>query len=173
MRKALKSLSGRKRRQKSQRILKKILQAKLFKRSQHILLYVSSPVEVRTRALIQQALRLGKHVYLPAVDTRRKQIRIYQIKSLSKDLRRGPYGIFEPRRLRKRQGNPKYLDWIAVPGIGFDRSGGRLGHGIGYFDRFLKKAKRAQKVGLAFREQMCRKIPMERHDVRMDQVSCD
>jgi 5-formyltetrahydrofolate cyclo-ligase len=61
------------------------------------------------------------------------------------------------------------IDVALVAGLAFDRRGYRLGHGAGYFDRFLSGRPFAA-VGLAFDEQMVDELPVEAHDVAMDVV---
>jgi len=173
LRSALLSLHATKRIKKSRRIIKKLIRTVSFKRAKNLFTYIALPYEVQTRPLILRALRLKKRVYVPSVDLKRRQIRIYQIKSWSKDLKPGPFGILEPRKLKTRRGQPHQMDLFIVPGLGFDHQNGRLGRGFGFFDRFLTKAKKTEKIGLAFREQMRKKIPMGRFDVPVDDVIVD
>ena len=60
---------------------------------------------------------------------------------------------------------------MIVPGVAFDRDGGRLGHGFGYYDKLLNRARPdAPLVALAFECQLFPQIPMQAHDVFMDKV---
>ncbi|MBI4711159.1 MAG: 5-formyltetrahydrofolate cyclo-ligase, partial [Candidatus Omnitrophica bacterium] len=52
-------------------------------------------------------------------------------------------------------------------------NGGRLGRGGGDYDRLLRKARKVVKVGLCFREQIVKKVPMRMHDVKVDRVITD
>ncbi len=66
---------------------------------------------------------------------------------------------------------PTDLDLIMVPGVAFDRNGGRTGHGKGYYDKLLQHARKdAPLVALAFECQLFDEIPMEPHDIFMDAV---
>ena len=57
------------------------------------------------------------------------------------------------------------LDLVLVPGLAFDRRGHRLGHGHGYFDRFLARVPKATStVGLAYRFQLLDRLPAATHD---------
>ena len=161
------------RQRKSRRILEKLLRSPVFRRSKHVMTYIAMHGEVETRSLIAKSLALKKHLYVPLVNRRTKEIKALKIHHPVRDLRRGAYGILEPVRRRVKPADPAALDLIVVPGLGFDRGGRRLGRGRGCFDRFLKKAKAAAKVGLAFREQIVRRIPTERHDVPVDRVITD
>ncbi len=166
----LKKISDSERRRRSREIISRVLSQPAFQKAQQVLVYCALPDEVQTRQLILSALKLRKEVYLPSVDRSRRQMKIFRIRNWKRDVRTGAYGILEPRRFQSRLGNPRQLEWIAVPGLAFSRKGNRLGRGEGYFDRFLKKASAAQKVGLAFREQIASGIPMEKHDVPVDEV---
>lgn len=164
-------LGARKRKKKSGQILRRLLRRRDFKKSKSVLIYVSLRNEVETRPVIQKALAAGKKVFIPRIQA--KKINIYRILSLKKDLRKGAYGIWEPKPSGARRGRPSRLDLVLVPGLGFDREGRRLGRGLGYFDRFLAKVPHAKKIGLAFREQIVSKIPVEKHDVPVDGVLTD
>ena len=143
-----------------------------FRRARNIMAYMPLRHEVDTRALLMKLLALKKNLFLPAVDRKRGEIAVFQVKNLKRDLVPGSYGILEPRA-RCVSGRPSDLDLVLVPGLGFDRQGGRLGHGKGYFDKFLRKVKRAKKIGIAFKEQILKKIPLEKNDQRMDRVITD
>lgn len=64
-------------------------------------------------------------------------------------------------------------DLVVVPLLAFDRSGGRLGQGGGYYDRALE-ALRAHKdafvLGLAYVGQETHGLPIEPHDQRLDAI---
>ncbi len=84
------------------------------------------------------------------------------------DLVKGHFGILEPSSSAP-VADPNGLDLILVPGIAFDREGGRLGRGRGYYDRLLAGAS-AFKVGVCFDSQIVPEVPREPHDIRMDAV---
>jgi 5-formyltetrahydrofolate cyclo-ligase len=55
-----------------------------------------------------------------------------------------------------------------VPGLAFDRSGGRLGNGGGHYDRILSAARRdAVSIGMAPGRSIVEMIPVEGHDVKV------
>jgi len=45
-----------------------------------------------------------------------------------------------------------------------------MGHGVGYYDDFLKDAANALHVGLAFEKQIVERIPVESHDIPVDKI---
>lgn len=59
---------------------------------------------------------------------------------------------------------------VLLPGLAFDRSGGRLGYGGGYYDRFLAKHPDARRIALAYDFQVIDEVPMEAHDLRVERV---
>jgi 5-formyltetrahydrofolate cyclo-ligase len=65
--------------------------------------------------------------------------------------------------------DPSTLDLVLVPGVAFDRQGGRLGFGGGYYDRFLPTTP-ALRVGVTYDECLADALPCGEHDQRMDWV---
>ncbi len=159
------------RRQKSLSVCRELWRSDFVQKSQRILIYAARQDELDTRPLIRRLLRTPRAVYLPRIEDGR--IFLYRVTNLKKDLQLGPYGIHEPQRAKSRQGDIQDMDLAIVPGLGFTREGVRLGRGGGYFDRLLAKAGHVVKIGVGFREQILKKIPVRRHDVRMDFVVTD
>ena len=62
------------------------------------------------------------------------------------------------------------LDLLVVPGLAFDRTGGRLGQGGGYYDRVLRTRARPFTVGIAYSNQLVEQVPMGEGDQRVDCV---
>jgi len=82
-------------------------------------------------------------------------------------LRPGRMGILEPAPAQWAE--PAAVGAVLVPGVAFDRSGGRLGRGGGYYDRLLRGL-RAVKVGVAFEAQLVGVVPAGPTDQRVDWV---
>ena len=87
-------------------------------------------------------------------------------------------GILEPtreiRRRRERRVNVTTLDLIVVPGVAFDRRGGRIGHGKRYYDKLLRNARSGTSIiALAFECQIFPEVPMLDHDIFMDKVATE
>jgi len=58
-----------------------------------------------------------------------------------------------------------------VPGVAFDSRGHRLGHGTGYYDRFLSKiTENVLTIGLAFDFQLVDNIPTSSHDIAVKEL---
>ncbi len=170
IRKKQRALSWRSRHAKSRKIFQKLFEEPLFRKARHIALYCGIAPEVMTRAFLKPLLR-EKKLYLPQVASR-GQLIFRRVTLLQRDLVKGAYSIMEPKTACPKRAAGR-MDLIVVPGVAFDRKGGRLGRGGGYYDRVLKTARNIPKIGLAFREQLVRKVPMTRLDVRVDQVITD
>ena len=165
MRQKIQALGPARLKKKSRLILKRVLASDFYRQAGSLLIYVSFKKEVETISLIRKSLKDGKKVFVPHLEGR--AMKAFRIRNVGKDLKRGPYGISQPHQLG-RAAKPSVFDVIFVPGLAFDEKGGRLGRGAGYFDRYLAKAKKAVKIGLAFKEQIVKKVPLEKHDVRLD-----
>ena len=157
------------RRQRSRKILARLFKHPSFLKARSILTYVAVDSEVQTYPVLKMVPKMGKRIYVPVIDLKKNQMRMIEVTD-GKKLRPGAYGVPEPALRGNRIGNPKELDLAIVPGLGFDQRRIRLGRGKGYFDRFLKKASKAYKMGLAFQCQVVKKLPCDKHDVMMDEV---
>ncbi len=83
-------------------------------------------------------------------------------------LLRHPFGMLEPAADLPVIA-PSTLDLVLTPGVAFDRHGGRLGFGGGYYDRLLL-ATPALRVGITYDVCLADELPCGEHDQRMDWV---
>jgi 5-formyltetrahydrofolate cyclo-ligase len=65
--------------------------------------------------------------------------------------------------------DPATIDVVLVPGVAFDRQGGRMGFGGGFYDGFLPTTA-ALRVGIAYDDCLADAVPCDEHDQRMDWV---
>ena len=81
---------------------------------------------------------------------------------------RHQFGMLEPAP-DQPEIDPVSIDVVFVPGVAFDRRGGRLGFGGGYYDRFLLTTP-ASRVGMSFDDCLIDELPCSDHDQRMDWI---
>ena len=61
------------------------------------------------------------------------------------------------------------IDLAIVPCVSADLNGGRIGHGLGYYDKYLENTK-MHKIGLCFVKLLEKEIPIEENDMKMDEI---
>lgn len=150
----------------SERISDRVLSSRMYRDAKRIFAFISMPTEPDTGRIIAQALADGKAVYVPKCIGKAEMLAV-RIRSTN-ELERGAYGILEPKDCSETAG-PDALDLILVPCVSASKDGRRLGHGAGYYDRFL--AGNADKtVCLCFKKAMCETIPMDENDVFVRRV---
>lgn len=121
---------------------------------------------------VNQALRsAGKHVCFP-VTHGKGLMSAYEPESLN-DFEAKRYGVREPVEERSRLISPDEIDVVIVPCLAFDCDMKRLGHGAGYYDRFLPKCVNAVKIAAAFEIQRLDDIVIDAYDVPMDAAATE
>lgn len=156
---------------RSRDIKRRLFQESSFKGASSIMFYMAKSYEVDTKAMIDEALRIGKKVIIPVTDTQKKRLIPSEIKDPQRELVKGPFGIYEPKRDNMNAVKSDDIDMVVVPGIAFDAKGNRIGHGEGYFDRFLKYLpKSTPTIGLGFIFQLVDKIDTLSWDIPVTKV---
>jgi len=117
--------------------------------------------EIDPGVVLRRAEKFGCRIYFPVVTSlRRRRMRF----------------VAPPDGGRQESINPRWLDLVLVPLVGFDARGHRLGMGAGLYDRhfaFLRQRRawrRPLLIGLAFEAQKVARLAEEVHDVQLDGV---
>ena len=127
-----------------------------------VFFFSENQIRIQTR---NYADKDGKKVYIPAV----LGSGVMEARSFSDGaLEKGVFGIGEPPDSAEKAESGE-LDLIVLPGVAYDRHGGRLGRGGGYYDRFLSGSE-AVAVGLSREAFMVGQVPKEAHDIQVDYV---
>lgn len=132
--------------------------------------YIGVGDEVATTALLEDALARGITVAVPWRDG--NDLHLARIVSLD-ELVPVSFGLLEPpdELARTRLLPPEEAGLLLIPGVAFDRKGGRLGHGKGFYDRLLERAGTGPlRVALCFECQLVEQVPMVAGDEPMDLV---
>jgi len=182
--KLLKTISEKELSYQSNEIFKHVISLKEYQKCKNISIYLHMPKgEVRTESLLKHALNSGKNCYVPYIinNTEMEMVKINSWEEFlsypkSKWGYPEPSGMTEDSIALKEEG----LDLIIVPGVAFDLNGNRLGHGKGYYDRYIERAKQFSKlrnkegpycVSLSLKEQLLeQEIPTNQYDIKPDVI---
>ena len=138
-------------RRSSAAVCDRVLALPAFARAERVVLYAAVQNEVDPSAIGERAVAEGKTVYLPHGDGDRPE-------------------FVAP------SGPPLAVDdgvLFVVPGVAFDEGGGRLGRGLGWYDRALARHPGGVRVGIAYEFQMVPRLPQEPWDVAMHAVATE
>ncbi|TNC96836.1 MAG: 5-formyltetrahydrofolate cyclo-ligase [Gallionellaceae bacterium] len=154
----------------SREIVRQLCDLAAYKTARTVLGYLNFGSELHTELWVQQALADGKRVLLPRVNKANKQLDIYEVRDLNSDVAPGAWGIREPILERcKRFEALREIDLILMPGVTFNRAGGRLGYGGGFYDKLIARLPHEPTlVAGAFELQVVAEIPQEPTDHKVD-----
>ncbi len=161
----------------SRAALSRIVATERFQTADVVMAYCGFGSEIDTLPLVEAALQSGKKVVLPKINRAANRLDIFAVRNLQTDLQAGLWGIREPNPLVCASVQPAELDFVLTPGVAFDRQGGRIGYGKGFYDQLLSVCHNAGKrpaiVAAAFNVQVIDAIPMQSHDVPIDAVATE
>lgn len=164
MRRRNRSLTAAERQAAAARIFDRLERSAAFIRARVVAAFCALDDEPPTEAALARWART-KRVVVPRVAGDTMAFYDYRPEELAD----GAFGIREP------QGEvpcpPGEIDLVVVPGVAFTVAGARLGRGRGYYDRYLSHPEfRAAKIGVCFAHQLADDLPVEPHDMRVDEV---
>jgi 5-formyltetrahydrofolate cyclo-ligase len=131
-----------------------------------VMVYVSKPLEVNTRHLIEYLIAGRGRVIVPVIERETVSLRLSWLDNPSA-LVESTFHVHEPTG-NEIPARPDDVKVAIIPVLGFDRKGNRLGYGAGYYDRFLARYPDIIRIGLAFACQETPVIPCEENDIKMD-----
>lgn len=149
-----------------------------YKNADTIFVYADYNKEVKTAAIIDDALKNGKKVALPRVYTMEltsdgkpdKYMKFHYITSTD-DLEKGYNGIREPKEVLPVADMDTGSAIIIMPIVGFDDERNRVGYGGGFYDKYLGSHSFAKKIGVAYDEQKVDKVDeIGPYDVKPDMI---
>lgn len=174
IRQVLKLMSNEDRIHQSNIVTDCLLHHPKYLSSNSISIYVHINTEISTRNIIQHAFKSQKHVFIPRYNsTSMDMVRVYSLDDLD-SLPMTKWNIRQPPlddTTREIANNN--IDLIIVPGLGFSLDGSRLGHGKGFYDKYLESlSKHSYTIGLAFRQQIIENggIPMNSTDIPINEI---
>ena len=149
----------------SAEIRRRVLEHPAVSQARHVFCFVSFGTEVDTHPLIDALLAASCLVAVPRIvgaDT-------MEATAISGwgDLEPGKWGILSPRQANPAPGP---FDAAIIPGVAFSESGGRVGHGRGYYDRWLATHQVGACIAIGFECQILDDVPTEPHDYPVDAI---
>jgi 5-formyltetrahydrofolate cyclo-ligase len=152
--------------EKSHRICRHL--TKIIRDGETVMVFTSKEKEVNTRPLILALFRKGNPVVVPIIVKEDFSLRLSYLRDFSV-LVPSTFGVPEPIG-SEIPAAAEDIGTIILPMLGFDRTGGRIGYGAGYYDRFLSKNQNLRKIGIAFACQEVESLPVDENDIRMDVI---
>ena len=190
----------------SEAIVRHLLVLPAFREAARVHCFINLEDEVETDGIFQACLREGKKTCVPIIEKPIIEKPVVEKpiiekpvveKDLLRDgaspagrlislhwswgdpLVRGGFGVRVPPPENRRGVALEEIDLVLLPGLAFDRAGGRLGYGKGYYDRFLSDLTGARRqaglppspaIGVAFACQRVARVPMGPYDQRADGI---
>lgn len=177
MRARRRALTPAQQRRSAQALARQLQRMPAFIRSRKIALYLPNDGEIDPRPLAKKAWRMGKHCYLPVLHPLKPRQLIFIRYRPDTPLYPNRFGIPEPDLRRHSWLAPESLDLVLLPLVAFDREGGRLGMGGGFYDstfafknRTLPRKTKPQLVGLAHSCQEAESVARETWDIPLSAI---
>ena len=152
----------------SHALVRKFLASNFYRASEVIMAYAATPDEIQLDELFAACFSDKKTLAIPLIVGKGDMLAV-AVPSFDA-LTIGDFNIRTVKRELRQFVEPAQIDCVIVPGAAFDFSGGRLGMGGGYYDKFLPRAVNAKKIALAYDFQLVDALPLEPHDARLDAV---
>ncbi|XP_026763154.2 5-formyltetrahydrofolate cyclo-ligase isoform X2 [Galleria mellonella] len=174
--KKIAALSPEEKKRQSEIVYQKLINHPYYKSSKRISLFMSTDQEVDTAPIIDNIRSRGAAAFIPQYAGGRMKMLRMQLGD-EEVMPQTRHGIQQHSKEQVRDDALESggLDLIIAPGVAFTRSGDRLGHGGGYYDKYLAglrddPANSLKVVAIAFNCQLVDKVPVDAHDQRMDEV---
>jgi 5-formyltetrahydrofolate cyclo-ligase len=158
-------LSEGERAAKSERIVQRVLALPEVGAAGMVMAFWSFGSEVQTSALIERLHEAGKRVYLPRIAGGELEAVAYEP---GDPVAATSFGAMEPAGVEVVPA--EQVDVVIVPGVAFDRGGGRVGYGGGFYDRLFSRTASVPAVAVAFAVQLVDEVPRGPIDRRVDVI---
>ena len=130
-----------------------------------VALYAPKGSEVDTGEIDRELRAAHRRVAYPRIDDGARALAFHVVAPA--ELAPARHGLREPVADPATQVALAEIDAFVIPGLAFDREGGRIGWGRGHYDATLGAVPSALRIGLGFECQLVATVPHEPHDVRL------
>lgn len=151
-------------------IAENVKRLKEYRPAKTLLVYMSTPIEVDTVKIIENAWADGKRVAIPRCIPNSRDMEFHYIESFD-EVAPGTFSVLEPDPTL-----PIVTDFsgclMIVPGMQFDMKGYRIGYGKGYYDRYMVRFTGIS-AGICYSEELRPFMYHGRYDQSVDIVVTD
>nr|XP_034835368.1 5-formyltetrahydrofolate cyclo-ligase isoform X2 [Maniola hyperantus] len=167
-------LSADEKKRQSEIVYEKVINHPFYKSAQRIAIFMSTDEEIDTKPMIVHIKAKGAAAFVPQyAGGKMKMLRLEPDDEQTMPLTR--HGIKQHSKDQHREDAlDKGLDLIIAPGVAFSSSGGRVGHGGGYYDKYITHLRANPNppkiLAVAFNCQVVDKVPMNEQDQKIDGV---
>lgn len=150
--------------EESSAICQNIIKSDLFKTTERCMLYYPMGSEADVLPLAEECLRLGKELAFPRVMG--DVMEFVEISDMA-EFAEGHFHVMEPT-------GRNVVTWedalVITPGVSFDRRGGRIGYGKGFYDRYFAEYPKLIRMGVSLRLQIVEDVRADEYDKKMHYV---
>ena len=166
MRRLRRDLSEEEQQHAADGVYAQVIRMDCYRTARTVMAYAAVRGELSMRRIMEDIRASGRLLALPRCGESGDMDAF--IVTEQRQLRRGAYGIWEPDESCPIV-PPDAIDLMLIPGTAFDRAGGRIGQGGGYYDRFFDRYHGP--AALLCREKLLSdQVPMEEHDKRFSLI---
>lgn len=152
----------------SENVIKHIQSLSAYKNANVVYFYMAAGNEINVTSLFDECVKMGKKCVFPRV-INDSQMEFFVVYALD-ELKEGYKGIREPDLNCPVYRGDRESTIMLVPGAVFDRYGGRIGMGKGFYDRYICSNRPDCLLGVCGEYQLEDKVPMDKNDIFMDMV---
>lgn len=146
-------------------ICQRMLALPHIREAEVLFMFLSHGNEVDTHHLLDELRRMGKIITAPRILDKASMIAVpFDSWEL---LQPEQLGILAPL---SKEPVSYPIDICITPGLGFSTSGGRLGYGRGYYDRWFRANRVKFKIAPAYECQILDDLPWDETDVPVDMI---
>ncbi len=162
--KRLGDMTDRERQAANERIFRKLIELESIKNAKIIFSYLAMENEADLSKFHDWAKAQGKVLAYPNVEGNDMEF----LDPENSRLISGKYNIRTPDKTTSRLYSPHEAEVFLIPCVGFDDNLRRLGHGAGYYDRYLLQSNNACRILIAFSCQRLEEVAAWENDLPMD-----
>ncbi|XP_013162566.1 PREDICTED: 5-formyltetrahydrofolate cyclo-ligase isoform X1 [Papilio xuthus] len=169
------ALSTEEKKRQSKIVYDKIVNHPCYKKAKNVAIFMSTDQEVDTAPIIADIKAKGGAAFVPQyAGGKMRMLKLESGDESAMPLTR--HGIQQHSKEQVRDDALDIgLDLIIAPGVAFSRSGGRVGHGGGYYDKYITNLRQnpdtaPKVVAIGFKCQVLDDVPMDPQDQKIDDI---